>query len=315
MRKHLTPFLDEITIKVKAGGGGPGMVSFAGSRRKVQGGPDGGDGGRGGAVVFQASKEAASLRHLKKKQLYQAEAGRPGQSKKRKGQKGQDLILLTPPDTWIDIGSKRILLKKQNHFIIAQGGRGGRGNWFFKTSQNPSPRKAELGKKGQSLSVRLKVQLKIRAVFLGLKPVGPDVFLDTPKGSYLFTEKQPKFIFLDTDLEGLELPALEQCSKAFLKSVEFCGLLVFVMILKSKDDLLKEKRKIDHLMKENCPLFFKKKHLIYLFDPCAGFSKQKSLKAVSKKMIQEAKKMFHQENLETIWTVNQLRSSVKKYAG
>ena len=294
-------------------------MSFASSRRKTRGGPDGGDGGCGGAVKFKASEKAVSFYHLKKKKIYSAGAGRPGLSKKRKGPKGQDLILSLPPDTWIEIGSQRVLLPKEKCYTIAQGGRGGRGNCFFKTSRNPSPKKAEQGKPGQSLSVRLEAQLKFKTAFLGLKPAGPDVFFSVSskknKGGYLFTNPQPRLLFLQKGIEGIELPALEKCSKAFLRSLEFFNLLIFVMTLKSKEVLLTEKKKLDHLIKENCPLFFKKKQLVYLFDPCAGWGRQTSLKGESKQRIIQAEKMFRRENLETIWTVNQLRGAVKKYAG
>ena len=149
---------NEIYLKVRSGRGGKGCVSFASSRRKIRGGPDGGDGGRGGDVILKVDSEKTSFSHLKNNQLYTAGAGSGGQSRKRTGKKGNDLILLVPPSTWIEFCHQSLLIR--NSYRLLKGGRGGKGNLFFKTSTHQAPRKTGPGEEGQTKTLRLYLKNK-----------------------------------------------------------------------------------------------------------------------------------------------------------
>ncbi len=147
---------DTIQFTAVSGKGGSGCMSFASSRRKSRGGPDGGNGGRGGNVYLKADVHLNSFAHLKNKKIYKAESGKPGSSRRRTGQKGKDLYIEVPLNTWIKTKKHDMLLSQDKPYLLAQGGRGGRGNHFFKNSVNQSPTKVGPGQKGQMLEIQLK---------------------------------------------------------------------------------------------------------------------------------------------------------------
>ena len=226
-------FLDEIHLKVSSGKGGPGCLSFASSRRQARGGPDGGDGGQGGSVILQVDKRKSSLNHLKKKSYYQAGDGRPGRSRKQKGQKGEDLILSVPPHTWMTIEDKSVHLK--DNYILLKGGRGGKGNFFFKTSVNQSPRKMGKGEGGRSQEIYLETRLQADVSLLGWTPLGPcsffKDFLNQDK-TFLFGGSFPYVWHKPSEILVVEVPYLKQYSR-FLKHTLSSKILVFVLVLET----------------------------------------------------------------------------------
>ena len=146
---------NDIQLDVVAGKGGSGCMSFASSRHKSRGGPDGGDGGRGGHIYLKVSSHRNSLSHLKK--IYKAGNGKPGSSRRKTGQRGKDLYIDVPLNTWIKTKNHNMLLSPDKSFLLVKGGRGGRGNHFFKNSTNQAPTKIGRGQEGQTLEIHLKL--------------------------------------------------------------------------------------------------------------------------------------------------------------
>ncbi|MCP4551153.1 MAG: GTPase ObgE, partial [Bacteroidetes bacterium] len=136
-------FKDSINIKIEAGKGGAGAVSFRREKFIPKGGPDGGDGGKGGNVYIKANPSYINLSHLFKDKLYSAENGKTGMGKNKYGRDGKDLYIMVPPGTEvIDIETDNKicdLLNEDDSFQVAEGGIGGKGNAFFKSSTNQTP--------------------------------------------------------------------------------------------------------------------------------------------------------------------------------
>ena len=156
-------FVDEAVIHVKAGDGGDGCVSFRREKYVPKGGPDGGDGGFGGSVVFEADPNKNTLLDFTGRHHWRAKRGEGGMGKKMSGLSGDDLVIRVPPGTMIFDDEHKILLADLDapgkQVTIAQGGRGGRGNWYFRSSTNQAPRYAEPGTEGQERRVRLELKL------------------------------------------------------------------------------------------------------------------------------------------------------------
>lgn len=150
----------KIRLKVSSGKGGRGCLSFASSRRKVRGGPDGGDGGRGGDVWVEVNNKRNSLSHLNKNKIYKAEDGRPGKSRRQTGRKGKNLIIEVPSHTWLKTKNLEILISEDEPYLLIKGGRGGKGNHYFKNSINQAPNKVGLFGKNQSLEIDLQIKKK-----------------------------------------------------------------------------------------------------------------------------------------------------------
>lgn len=194
-------FLDEVVIKVAAGKGGDGMVHFRREKYVPRGGPDGGDGGRGGHVVLRVKRSLHGLDAYRQKKRFQAEPGRNGGAAKRSGRAGHDLILPVPPGTLVrDEASGEVLADLTgdgDEVLVARGGRGGRGNARFATSRRQTPRLAERGEPGQALGLRLELRLIADVGIVGVPNAGKSTLLAAltrarPKtGAYPFTTLQP----------------------------------------------------------------------------------------------------------------------------
>lgn len=162
-----------------SGRGGPGCVSF---RREIyvpRGGPDGGDGGRGGHVIFKTSNRLHSLLDLKLKKKYKAQDGEPGRSQKRSGADGADLVLTVPPGTVIKNSDGVIIrdLGRDEEFIFLKGGQGGKGNPFYKTSVNQAPTVAQKGMPGEEATVRLELKLLADVGIIGFPNAGKSTLI------------------------------------------------------------------------------------------------------------------------------------------
>lgn len=169
-------FIDEARITVSSGKGGAGCVSFRREKYIPKGGPDGGDGGRGGDVIFKATTKKRTLYHLRFQQLYKAKNGAGGQGRNCAGKGGDDLIIELPPGTLVIDADTNELIKDlvdtDEVFVVAQGGRGGLGNARFKTSTNRTPRFAQPGEPGQTLSLKLELKLLADVGIVGLPNAG-----------------------------------------------------------------------------------------------------------------------------------------------
>lgn len=247
--------IDYAKITIKAGDGGGGRISFHHEKNLYKGGPDGGDGGRGGSVFFKTDKDLNTLKPFQYQKVFEAERGEAGGKAKRHGRDGKDLIILVPVGTIIKIlepGGQIIDLAKENQEIcLAQGGRGGRGNWQFRSSINTTPKMAESGKKGGKFSLALELKLLADVGLIGLPNAGKSTLLSvltkaTPKiADYPFTTLEPNLGVMEMQNEKrkiknnlvlADIPGLIEGASLgrglgidFLRHIERCKILVHLV--------------------------------------------------------------------------------------
>ena len=236
-------FLDQAKIFVKSGDGGRGCVSFRREKYIEFGGPNGGDGGKGGSVIFEAVENLNTLIDFRYQQHFKAPRGQHGMGSEMAGAKGEDLIIKVPVGTEIVADDGQTVLADMvtpgQRFLIAKGGDGGRGNTRFKTSTNQAPRYAEPGWPGEEMWVWLKLKIIADIGLIGLPNAGKSTFLTSvtrarPKiADYPFTTMHPHLgvAWVDTreiviaDIPGLIEGAHEGVGLGdrFLKHVERCA--------------------------------------------------------------------------------------------
>ncbi|MCK4777448.1 MAG: GTPase ObgE, partial [Actinomycetia bacterium] len=175
----MSKFKDEIEISVKAGNGGPGAVSFRREKYVPFGGPDGGDGGRGGNVSIEASTNINSLEKFRADLIYAAGNGAGGQPYNRSGKKGADLILKVPPGTVVTELDGELIADTgiEKDKIVAIGGKGGKGNTHFKSSVKRTPEYAQPGLPGEEKRILLELKLIADVGFVGLPNSGKSTLL------------------------------------------------------------------------------------------------------------------------------------------
>jgi GTP-binding protein len=215
-------FLDEVCIRVNSGRGGDGIVHFRREKYVPLGGPDGGNGGKGGDVILEASKELSSLSRFRYQKVFKAENGHSGGGSNKTGASGEDLILPLPCGTLVyDQPSGDMLgdlLEPGQHLIVCSGGRGGRGNASFATARNQAPRMAERGEPGVERELHLELRLIADVGIIGVPNAGKSTLLAAvtranPKiASYPFTTLNPNLgvAELDTDVQMVlaDIPGL-----------------------------------------------------------------------------------------------------------
>ena len=201
-------FIDEAIITVQSGNGGRGCVSFRREKYIPRGGPDGGDGGKGGDVILKSTSRRRTLYPFQFKRQFKAQDGAHGQGKQKTGRNGSDLIIEIPPGTLVKNADTNEILKDftaagESHSVV-KGGRGGLGNTRFKTSTNRTPRYSQPGEPGQSRELKLELKLLADVGIIGLPNVGKSTLLSsissaTPKiGNYPFTTLTPTLGVIET---------------------------------------------------------------------------------------------------------------------
>ena len=202
-------FVDEVWINVYAGKGGDGCSSFRREKYIPRGGPDGGDGGRGGHVILVADVHVQTLLDFTGRPVHKAEKGRPGSSKNQSGRMGQDLRIPVPVGTMVYSESGELIVDlttAEEEFVIAEGGKGGRGNARFATATHQSPREITPGIEGEEFRVHLELKLIADVGLLGLPNAGKSTFLSRvssahPKiADYPFTTLSPQLGIAELDI-------------------------------------------------------------------------------------------------------------------
>jgi GTP-binding protein len=242
-------FLDQAKIFIRSGNGGPGSVSFRREANVPYGGPDGGDGGRGGDIVAKCVNGLNTLIDFRYQQHFKAESGRPGAGRDKSGLSGKQIILRLPVGTQILSDDQTTILadltRVGQEIILAKGGEGGHGNAFFKSSTNQAPRKSQPGISGLEMWVWLRLKLIADAGLVGLPNAGKSTFLSVvsaakPKiADYPFTTLHPNLgvvaidgkEFVMADIPGLIEGAHEGAGigHRFLGHVERCRVLLHLI--------------------------------------------------------------------------------------
>ena len=249
-------FKDEAKIYIKAGDGGNGCISFRREKYVPKGGPDGGDGGKGGDIIIEAVRDCNTLLDLTRKRKYYAEKGKPGRGKLCSGKSGKDIVIKVPPGTIIKNDKNEVIIDLKeigDRIIIAEGGQGGRGNTHFASSINQTPIEAEDGEKGEEKYLDLELKLIAQVGLVGFPNAGKSTLLSRisaarPKvASYPFTTLIPNLGVVELskirNLVVADIPGLiEGAHKGiglgdkFLKHIERTEFLVYVLDIVNDTD-------------------------------------------------------------------------------
>jgi GTP-binding protein len=214
-------FIDESRLIISSGNGGNGACSFRREKYVDRGGPDGGDGGRGGNIIFAVRKNLKTFAHLQNKHKFAAPDGENGSKARRCGAHGKDIVIPLPPGSRIrDYKTRKVLLDlgtEEKEILFLKGGKGGKGNWNFKNSRNQAPTKTTKGQNGDSREILLELALIADIGFVGFPNAGKSSLLGAltaakPKvADYPFTTKTPYLGVIstgDSDLILADIPGI-----------------------------------------------------------------------------------------------------------
>jgi GTP-binding protein len=249
-------FIDRVVVRVKAGDGGSGIISFRREKFVPMGGPDGGDGGRGGDIIIVGDSNLSTLLDYTYRDSWTAPAGDHGSGSNRSGRSGVDVVMPVPIGTVIkDLETSELLgevLEPGERIVVAQGGRGGKGNAFFATATHQSPREYQPGEDGQSRTLELELKLIADVGLVGQPNAGKSTLLSVisaahPKiGDYPFTTLSPNLgvvqlsdgrTFVVADLPGIIEGAHEGkgLGLKFLRHIERTRVLAFLIPIDAID--------------------------------------------------------------------------------
>ena len=314
-------FIDYAKISVQGGDGGNGCIAFLREKFRPKGGPSGGDGGRGGKIIFIADPNLSTLHDLTYKKKYIAPKGGNGKGKNMHGKNGRDIFIKVPLGTIVsDLNSKSILvdLDKEQKFIIAHGGNGGFGNARFKTKNNTAPRIANDGQKGEIKELELELKVLADVGLVGFPNAGKSTFISSisnakPKiADYPFTTLTPNLGILKRDFKTCviaDIPGIiKGASKGkglgfnFLKHIDRTKILVFIIDINS-EDINGEYKTLKAELKTYKKELIEKPHILFLskldVKDNNSFKKQNieklkyiEISSVSKEGLKEAKNLI-----------------------
>tara|TARA_B100000470_G_scaffold218753_1_gene204618 strand:- start:956 stop:1939 length:984 start_codon:yes stop_codon:yes gene_type:complete len=276
-------FLDQIKIHVKAGNGGDGSPSFRREKFIEFGGPDGGDGGKGGSVILKSERNLNTLIDYRYQQHHKAKRGENGMGQNRTGKSGEDLILKVPIGTQVFEEDNKTLIydftKPGEKFVAAAGGKGGLGNTRFKSSTNRAPRKFTKGTSGEEFTIWLQLKTIADIGIIGLPNAGKSSLLASitnanPKiANYQFTTLNPNLgvaSYDDKEVTIADIPGLIEGAHEgtglgiqFLKHIERCKSLLHLIDI-TNNDLEKSYNEVKNEIKNYSSDLLKKKELIVL---------------------------------------------------
>ncbi len=315
-------FLDQVKIYIKAGDGGNGSPSFRREKFIEFGGPDGGDGGKGGSIVLKSEQNLNTLIDYRYQQHHKAERGENGMGQNRTGRSGNDLILKVPIGTQVFEEDNKTLIydftKQKEEYVAAVGGKGGLGNTRFKSSTNRAPRKFTKGTAGEEFTIWLQLKTIADIGIIGLPNAGKSSLLASitnasPKiANYQFTTLNPNLgiaTYDDKEITLADIPGLiEGAHKGtglgiqFLKHIERCKTLLHLIDI-TNENLLRAYSQVKNELKQYSPKLLEKKEIIVL-------SKIDLIDTdITNKIIREFSKKINGEIL-TLSTLN--RDSISK---
>ena len=318
-------FLDQVKIYVKAGDGGNGSPSFRREKFIEFGGPDGGDGGKGGSVILKSERNLNTLIDYRYQQHHKAERGTDGAGKKRTGKSGKDLFLKVPVGTQVFEEDNKTLIfdfKKQgDEFVLAIGGKGGLGNVRFKSSTNRAPRKFTKGKIGEEFVIWLQLKTIADIGIIGLPNAGKSSLLSAitsanPKiANYKFTTLNPNLgvaVYDNKEVTIADIPGLiEGAHKGiglgikFLKHIERCKTLLHLIDI-TENNLENAYTQIKNELKSYSKDLLKKKEIIVL----------NKIDLINEKEIKKILKTFAKNKKTEVVTLSTFnKNSVSKIKG
>lgn len=260
-------FIDRAKVEVRAGNGGNGMIAFHREKYIARGGPSGGNGGRGGSIIFKATGGSSTLIHFRHSKLIAAKDGGKGMGKNCYGKNADDVVVEVPIGTVVYVEPEHTFLCDFNEegktYIVAKGGRGGRGNACFKSPTNRTPRVAENGLPGEKKTLVLELKILADVGFVGFPSVGKSTFLSVISNAnpeiadYPFTTLTPNLgvvmlkdgrSFVAADLPGLIEGAHEGkgLGLQFLRHIERCRVLLHFLDMSGERNPIEDYHKIMH---------------------------------------------------------------------
>ncbi|TSC85583.1 MAG: GTPase Obg [Parcubacteria group bacterium Gr01-1014_8] len=268
--------VDDVTIKLSGGNGGPGIVGF--NRTKGNTGPTGGNGGPGGDVILEGISDISALLQFRFNKDFKGEDGKQGTTRLRDGTRGEDLILKIPTGTVItnlDTGWTHELTKEGEHVMVAKGGYRGRGNFHFRASTNTTPMEAETGELGESFTFRLELKMIADVGLIGIPNAGKSSLLNeltgahSKIGNYAFTTLEPHlgayYGLILADVPGLIEGSSEGrgLGDRFLRHIERTRVL-FHLVSAESDDVVRDYKIVRQELQAYNPALTKKEEYVFL---------------------------------------------------
>ncbi len=323
-------FLDQVKIFIKAGDGGSGSPSFRREKFIEFGGPDGGDGGKGGSIILKSERNLNTLIDYRYQQHFKAQRGQDGKGKKMTGKSGEDLFLKVPIGTQVFEEDNKTLIydfkNNNDEFIVATGGRGGFGNTKFKSSTNRAPKKITKGVEGEEFWIWLQLKTIADIGIIGLPNAGKSSLLAsmtsaTPKiANYKFTTLNPNLgvaVYDDKEITLADIPGLIEGAHTgtglgikFLKHIERCKTLLHLIDI-NEDDLISSYKQVRNELKNYGKELIKKKEII-VFNKIDLIEKNDLQKKINEFEIKIKKKTLKMSTIESR-SVAKIKSKLINY--